>query len=88
MVFLEAGACAKPCIAGREGGQAEAVVDGQTGLVVDGTNQQAVTAALERLLGDATLRQTLGKAGRKNALRFDWPAVVQKTVELVENIQH
>lgn len=84
MVFLEAGACGKACVAGKEGGQAEAVVDGETGLVVDGTDRGAVTAAMARLLGDATLRKTMGDAGRRRAQAFDWPRVVQRTVELVE----
>jgi phosphatidylinositol alpha-1,6-mannosyltransferase len=84
MVFLEAGACGKPTLAGRAGGQGEAVIDGSTGLVVDGTSAQAVSEALDRLLGDASLRQRLGAAGKLRAADFDWPRVVQRIVELVE----
>lgn len=87
MVFLEAAACGKPTLAGKEGGQAEAVVDGQTGLVVDGTNPTAVTGAMQRLLSDPGLREQLGLAGRVHARAFDWSKVVQRTVELVENIE-
>ncbi len=86
MVFLEAGACGKPCVAGSSGGQAEAVTDGQTGFVVDGTQQPAVTAALDRLLSDAALRQRMGQAGRLRALAQNWPRVVQRTVELVDSL--
>ena len=84
MVFLEAGACGKPSVAGNVGGQAQAVVDGQTGFVIDGTDQEAVTASLEKLLSDASLRQRLGAAGLTHAKRFDWANVVQQTVRLVE----
>jgi phosphatidyl-myo-inositol dimannoside synthase len=87
MVFLEAGACSKPSLAGRDGGQAEAVLDGQTGLVVDGNDLDAVTAGLGRLLEDAALRRRLGAAGRHFAVDFDWSRVVQRTVELVENME-
>lgn len=86
MVFLEAGACGKPSVAGNTGGQAEAVMDGETGLVVDGNDLSAVTAALDRLLGDADLRRRMGAAGRAKAETHDWPRVVQRTVELVENV--
>ncbi len=86
MVFLEAGACGKPCLAGSSGGQAEAVTDGDTGFVVDGTQQSAVTAALDRLLKDESLRQRMGQAGRSRAEAQNWPRVVQRTVELVDSL--
>jgi phosphatidylinositol alpha-1,6-mannosyltransferase len=86
MVFLEAGACGRPVLAGREGGQAEAVIDGQTGLVVDGSRPQQVAEALSRLLADAGLRRRLGQAGMAHAAGFDWPQVVQRIVDLVESI--
>jgi len=63
MVFIEAGACGKPCVAGSSGGQAEAVIDGQTGFVIDGNELDAVTGALDRLLADPVLRQRMGDSG-------------------------
>jgi len=87
MVFLEAGACGKPTIAGSTGGQSDAVIDEKTGLIVDGTDRSAVVTALDRLLSDKDLRLRLGKAGRDNALNFDWKHVVQRTIKLVEEIQ-
>lgn len=86
MVFIEAGACGKPCIAGASGGQAEAVIDGESGFVVDGKNLEAVTGSVGRLLADAAMRERMGKAGRKRAESLDWQAVVQRTVDLVEKI--
>src|SRR6202041_1262114 len=38
LVFLEAGACRKPVVAGIAGGTIEAVADGETGLLVDGSS--------------------------------------------------
>jgi len=64
IVFLEAAACGVPSIAGRSGGAHEAVVDGTTGLVVDPRDVVSVRTALERLLGDAGLRDRMGAAGR------------------------
>ena len=86
MVFIEAGACGKPSVAGNAGGQPEAVIDGETGLVVDGKNAAEVASALDRLLQDPSLRQRMGEAGRRRAEELDWPRVVQRTVELVEKL--
>ncbi len=57
-----------PSIAGRSGGSHEAVVDGETGFVVDPHDAGGVRAALDRLLGDDALRERLGAAARKRAV--------------------
>lgn len=85
IVFIEAGACGKPVLAGCEGGQVDAVVDGQTGLIVDGTQQDQVTRALRTLLTDASLRAKMGQAGRAHARQLDWSVLVQRACELVED---
>ena len=64
IVFLEASACAKPCLGTRSGGVAEAVRDGETGLLIPPDDPEALAAALVQLLTDAELRQCLGAAGR------------------------
>ena len=84
MVFVEAAACGKPCVAGQVGGQADAVADGQTGFVVDGRDQAAVTQAMQRLLVKPDLRRQMGQAGRQRSEGFDWRHVVQRTLSLVE----
>lgn len=67
IVFLEAAACGVPVVAGRSGGSAEAVLDQETGYVVEPRDVTAVRAALERLLGDAALRAEMGGAARRRA---------------------
>jgi phosphatidylinositol alpha-1,6-mannosyltransferase len=68
IVFLEAGLHAKPVVAGRSGGSCEAVVDGETGILVDGADPVAVAGAVNRLLTDARLAAAVGKAGRRRVL--------------------
>ncbi|HMF04728.1 MAG TPA: glycosyltransferase, partial [Acidimicrobiia bacterium] len=68
IVFVEAAACGVPSVAGRSGGSHEAVVDGETGYVVDPHDTAGVRAALQRLLGDDALRAHLGKAARARAV--------------------
>lgn len=70
IVFVEAAACGVPQIAGASGGAAEAVADGETGLVVHEPNEvDAVADALDRLLDDPGLRRQLGEAARDRAER-------------------
>ena len=68
IVFLEAAACGVPQIAGESGGAAEAVVDGETGLVVEDPQSVAALAdALRALIVDPDRRARMGKAGRQRA---------------------
>ena len=69
IVFVEAAACGVPSVAGRSGGSHEAVVDGETGYVVEPRDVDAVRTALARLLGDDTLRARFGAAARERAVR-------------------
>ena len=70
IVFLEAAACGVPQVAGDSGGAAEAVADGETGLVVRKPDDpREVAAAIERLLDDPELRVRMGSAGRERAVR-------------------
>ncbi|MEZ5169896.1 MAG: glycosyltransferase family 4 protein [Acidimicrobiia bacterium] len=71
IVFLEAAACGVPVIAGRSGGSHEAVVDGETGYVVDPEDVDGTRELVERLLGDDAQRERMGKRARQLA-ETDW----------------
>ena len=73
LTYLEAGLHGLPSISGDQGGAPEAVLDGQTGLVIDASSQEAVSRALGRLVEDAPLRQKLGEAAKRHALTQLWP---------------
>src|SRR6266702_3624270 len=74
IVFLEAAAAGKPVVAGESGGAAEAVQDGETGLVVDGRHEGAVAEAVASLLADPGRAAAMGKAGRARVERsLTWP---------------
>jgi phosphatidylinositol alpha-1,6-mannosyltransferase len=77
IVFIEAAAAGLPSIAGNTGGQGEAVIEGRTGLIVDGTHVGEVCRALERLATDPDLRLRMGAAGRQWAAQHDWSRVAQ-----------
>ena len=83
IVFLEAAAAGVAQLAGRSGGSDEAVVDGQTGLVVQRPQDvAAVATALARLLDDAELRRRLGEQARRRAVtEFDYDHLAAKLYE-------
>jgi glycosyltransferase involved in cell wall biosynthesis len=60
---LEAMAAERPVVASRVGGLADAVRDGETGLLVPPADAEALAAALARLSADGELRRRLGAAG-------------------------
>jgi len=69
IVFIEAGAHGKAVIAGRTGATPEAVVDGVTGVLIDGKSTTEIGNALRAVLGDPDFAQRLGREGRKRVAR-------------------
>lgn len=72
LVYLEAAAHGLPVVAHAVGGVAEAVADGKTGFLVPPHHPAQLTAAFEKLISDADLRERLGKAGWNWARRNNW----------------
>lgn len=79
IVFLEAGACGVPVIAGDSGGAPETVVEGVTGHVVDGHDVDAVADRVADVLGDPGRGAAMGRAGRARAeAEWDWSALAAR----------
>jgi phosphatidylinositol alpha-1,6-mannosyltransferase len=64
IVYLEASATGLPVVAGRSGGAPDAVLDGETGYVVDGRSEAQIADRVARLLLDRELAARMGAAGR------------------------
>ena len=64
IVYLEASACGIPVLAGNSGGAPDAVLEGVTGLCVDGTNVAEIASALIEICSDAERASHMGAAGR------------------------
>ena len=68
IVFVEAAAAGVAQVAGRSGGAHEAVVHGETGLIVDDpTDARAAAGAISELLDDDERREAMAQAGRARA---------------------
>jgi phosphatidylinositol alpha-1,6-mannosyltransferase len=73
IVYLEASACGVPVVAGRSGGAPETVLDGRTGLVVDGTSHSEIAESVADLLTDRPRASAMGVRGRSWVLeRWRW----------------
>ncbi|MEP1124955.1 MAG: glycosyltransferase family 4 protein [Ilumatobacter sp.] len=70
MVFVEAAAAGRPTVASSEGGCRDAVVDGETGLLVDPDDAHAVAEAVICLLGDPDRAAQMGARGFDRAKQF------------------
>jgi phosphatidylinositol alpha-1,6-mannosyltransferase len=64
IVYLEASACGIPVVAGNSGGAPDAVLDGITGLCVDGTNVEQIASAVIEICSDAQRASEMGANGR------------------------
>jgi phosphatidylinositol alpha-1,6-mannosyltransferase len=69
IVFLEAAACGVPQVAGDSGGAADAVADGETGLIASRPDDERhVAELLAGLLDDDERRRRMGEAARRRAV--------------------
>jgi phosphatidylinositol alpha-1,6-mannosyltransferase len=83
IVFLEAAAAGRPSIGGRNGGVPEAVAEGETGLLVAGTDSGELAKAIRTLARSPTLRAAMGAAGRRRVVQsFTWDRAAQQVEAL------
>ena len=84
---LKAAAAGVPVAGFAAGGLVEAVLDGQTGLLVAPGDGDALTETIARLLDDEALRRRLGAAGRERMQdEFSIDTMVNRHVALYESI--
>lgn len=83
IVYLEAAAFGKPAIAGREGGSAEAVLDGVTGLLVNPLDPAEIARAVIELLRDESRRLMLGARARERARREFAPERFRQNLAMI-----
>jgi len=86
MVFMEAAACGIPSIATRSGGITDAVIDGETGLLVSEGNLEELVGALEQLCSNASLRDQLGNSALRRSAQFSWDHVAKQHERIAAQI--
>lgn len=84
IVYLEASACGLPVVAGRSGGAPDAVVEGRTGLVVDGNNVAEISRVIVDVLSNEDVGKAMGKNGREWVLaQWSWPSWSKRFAEIL-----
>ncbi|HUX05543.1 MAG TPA: glycosyltransferase family 4 protein [Acidimicrobiales bacterium] len=85
---IEAMSCAVPVVATTGGALPEVVgVSGETGLLVEPNDPDALVVAIRQLLDDPALRQRLGDNGRRRVMqRFTWEVTARGTAACYEAI--
>ncbi|GAB4581817.1 MAG: glycosyltransferase family 4 protein [Anaerolineales bacterium] len=85
IVFLEASACGLPVVASNSGGIAEAVREGETGLLVPPDDPSALAQALYHLLTDPGRCRRMGQAGRAWVEReMNWDRAGREMLEVLQ----
>jgi phosphatidylinositol alpha-1,6-mannosyltransferase len=85
MVFLEAAFFKKPCVGTRSGGIPEAIIDGETGLLVSEGDVEGLAKALSRLLSDEKLANKYGQNAHLRVVKeFSWQMATLKLLNMYE----
>lgn len=85
-VLIEAMACGLPVIATASYGTREIVQHGDSGLLVEAHEPEAVAAAIEKLLTEAPVRTRMRTAARARAREFSVPTVVREFGEALQRV--
>jgi phosphatidylinositol alpha-1,6-mannosyltransferase len=64
IVFLEGSATGLPVIVGNSGGAVDAVIDGETGFLIDGNDLSQIIDRITQVLSKPELAKQMGTAGR------------------------
>ena len=87
IVYLEANACGKPVIGGRVGGVPDAILEGETGILIDPENPDEISDALIKLLTDERLSKRLGENGRHRVINnLNWETVAARTIDTIKDL--
>lgn len=85
--IIEAMMSGLPVIATRVGGVPELVEDGITGYLVPPKDHRSMASAINKIINDPSLRQHMGKMGRKKAMeKFTLERMLQETEKVYEDI--
>tara|TARA_B100000963_G_scaffold255161_1_gene223789 strand:- start:1548 stop:2639 length:1092 start_codon:yes stop_codon:yes gene_type:complete len=80
--YIEAASYGKPSIGGIFGGEADAIIEGQTGYLCDGNDLNALYETLVKTLSNDHHLE-LGKNALKFSQNFSWDKIVKKYIELI-----
>lgn len=86
MAIMEAAAAGTPAVVGKGSGADDAVLDGQSGFLVDGKNEKLVVEKILSVIDNKTLREKLSNGAKKWAKENGWEGKVKQYIALYEKI--
>lgn len=86
-VLMESMCAGLPAIATRIAGSDEAVIEGETGLLVASENSPALAEAITALMRDPAARERMGRTARARAeATYSWPVIADQWLDIIERI--
>src|SRR3954470_8644528 len=82
LTVMEAATCGTPSAALRTGGLPESILAGETGLLAD--DAPGLVSAVQRLVAEPDLRESLGAAARERAASFTWERTAHESLDVLE----
>lgn len=86
LVFLEAAAAGTMSIGGDAGGAVDAILDGETGLLINGENCDDISRSVSRVLLDDEMRERMARAAKIHAEKNDWHSKAQELLEFFDEL--
>lgn len=87
IVFLEGSATGLPVVVGNSGGAIDAVLDGETGYLIDGTNTNEIAQRISFLISNPDVARKMGETGRNwVSQEWTWDQSFKKLDELLSGI--
>lgn len=88
LVFLEAAATGTPGVGGKAGGAVDAILDGETGLHVDGNDIGSIAFAITELLTNEVKRKAMGEAAKTYAATQGWERKAAEFLTFLDRQEH
>ena len=89
LAVIEAMAIGLPLVAFDVGGASQSVEDGKTGYLIPPGDVSQIIDAVLRLVSDPSLRDTMGRKGRRRAeSQFTAAATAEKVAEVIDGQVH
>lgn len=86
ITYLEANACEKPVIGSKTGGAKEAVLEGESGFLMNTVEYNEIAEACVKLLSDNDLSEKIGQNGRKRIIQeYNWDNICKRINKNISN---
>jgi len=82
IAYIEAGQYGVPSIGGKDGGAADAIKNGETGIICDGNNLDDIYSSLDLILKNNSYIE-FGKKAKEYSLNFHWDKIVKEYLKVL-----